>query len=67
MIKTRLLNFGKKYKDRIANGTIPTPRGIPPLTLGYKLPKYPLLPKNLNNASIKAVPNKQMMKTKINA
>ena len=29
--------------DKIANGTKPTPRGIPPLTLGYKLPKYPCL------------------------
>ena len=67
MIKTRLLNLGKKYKAKIANGTKPTPRGIPPLTLGYKLPKYPCLPNNLNNAPTKSVPTKHSIKTKINA
>jgi hypothetical protein len=49
------------------NGIIPTALGIPPRTLGNKLPIYPLLPRNLKMISTIPVPIREKRKTKINA
>lgn len=49
------------------NGITPIARGVPPRTLGYKLPRYPRFPKNLKIIFNAAVPNADTIKTKINA
>jgi hypothetical protein len=55
------------YKDSSTNGIIPIPRGIPPRTFGYRLPKKPLFPRNLNMIFRTAVPNAETIKTKTSA
>ncbi|MDY3096475.1 MAG: hypothetical protein SOW42_01890 [Methanobrevibacter sp.] len=54
-------------KDNTINGIIPIARGVPPLTLGYKLPKYPLFPKNRKMIFKIAVLIAVKIKTIINA
>ena len=46
------------------NGTKPIPLGIPPRTLGYKLPKKPCFPKKLKIIFSTAVPTADRIKTK---